>query len=486
MTISSVPPGGGGVGVAMPGAAAAGTALSTAQLALQRQGQLLAAASGGGTALMADGMEPDAALPPAFALPDAAVPLPPATGLPLPARAGVLELLSPQLRQWLQQVVPGSASTAGAATGTAGLPPGAAVGAGVGGWSSQPQLAAGTQAGGAVAQHTGPLLPPWPTQGVPPPVLAATERLLQAAWPAPVLMSGVASALGAALAFGRAAATSGPGSPAASKGKSGAGLLEGLAAPQPPVQDAVLEAAGTAPPRADGAAAGLRLLGMQPWPAPLWQALVAVADGEAEPLPPGAAPAGQAALPPLHAGWTQHAQLKTPDGLHSVLLTLRLPLAWVQQHAQALQRSGWLLPFSESPRISSAAGTGTANAGAGPLLVAPDKTLVSAGVWALVLQMADAPAVSALLWLELGPPRDWPSSYGGRDVFQPRSVSDPWLQQAQLLAAERPQRHPDPGGNAPPLCDTPGCPYQGQVACPQPFCPALAQVPATGPVPALG
>ena len=225
--------------------------------------------------------------------------------------------------------------------------------------------------------------------------------------------------------------------------------------------------------------AGWRLLGMQPWPTPLWQALVAVADGEAEPLPPGAAPAGQAALPPLHAGWTQHAQLKTPDGLHSVLLTLRLPLAWVQQYAQALQRSGWLPPVSDSARSN-------ANTGAGPLLAAPDKTLISAGVWALVLHIADAPPVSALLWLELGPPRDWPSGYGGRDVFQPRSVSDPWLQQAQLLAAERPQRHPDPGGNAPPLCDTPGCPYQGQVACPQPFCPALAQVPATGPVPALG
>lgn len=482
MTISSVPPGGGGVGVAMPGAAAAGTALSTAQLALQRQGQLLAGAAGGGAALTAE--SDAAALPPAFALPDAAVPLPPATGLPLPARAGVLELLSPQLRQWLQQVAPGSASTAGAATGTAGVPPGAAVGAGVGGWSSQPQLAAGTQAGGAVAQHTGPLLPPWPTQGVPPPVLAATERLLQAAWPAPVLASGVVSAAGAALASGRAAAASGP---AAGKGKSGAGLLEGLVAPQPPVQDAVLEAAGTAPPRADGAAAGLRLLGMQPWPAPLWQALVAVADGEAEPLPHGAAPAGQAALPPLHAGWTQHAQLKTPDGLHSVLLTLRLPLAWVQQHAQALQRSGWLPPLSESARSSATGtGTGTANAGAGPLLVAPDKTLVSAGVWALVLQMADTPPASALLWLELGPPRDWPSSYGGRDVFQPRSVSDPWLQQAQLLAAERPQRQRAPGGDAPLLCDTAGCPYQGQVACPQPFCPALVQVPAAGPVPALG
>lgn len=467
MSISSFPSGGGGVGAAMPGLAGAGSALSTAQLALQRQGQLLAVAPGGGAALTA---ESDAALPPAFALPDAAVPLPPATGLPLPARAGVLELLSPQLRQWLQQAAPGAGAGVGITTGAAGLPPGTAVGTGVGGWSSQAQLAAGTQAGAAVP-HTGPLLPPWPTQGVPPPVLAATERLLQAAWPAPVL--------GVALGSARAAAASGPAAPAASKGKDAVGWLDSLAASPLPMQDAVTGEAGAAPSRPEGAVAGWRLLGMQPWPAPLWQALVAVADGEAEPLPPGAAPAGQAALPPLHAGWTQHAQLKTPDGLHSVLLTLRLPLAWVQQYAQALQRSGWLPPASDSAR-------GNANTGAGPLLVAPDKTLVSAGVWALVLHIADAPPVSALLWLELGPPRDWPSSYGGRDVFQPRSVSDPWLQQAQLLAAERPQRHPDPGGNAPPLCDTPGCPYQGQVACPQPFCPALAQVPATGPVPALG
>jgi hypothetical protein len=200
----------------------------------------------------------------------------------------------------------------------------------------------------------------------------------------------------------------------------------------------------------------------------LWQALSLAAPTIPKPLLPLSAQAWSpaflaqwladsnasgAAQPPLFAWAAQQVQVQTPAGQHSLFMRLMLPFGRLAGEAPAA-----------SPSASS-------KGGGAAVLRWSDSPLLTAGALAWVLAPEDQDALSALLVLEWGPRRD--ALVYGKDPGLGRH--DPWLLHAQWLATGVKERPGSAAQNAP-LCDTPDCPYRGQAACPQPFCPATGAV----------
>lgn len=194
-------------------------------------------------------------------------------------------------------------------------------------------------------------------------------------------------------------------------------------------------------------AAPWKLMSVQAWPNELWQHLN-------HPTAEDPASAATPTVRGLQTWLVQQGLLQTPAGPQSLLASLSVPAAWLEQQ-QAAQASA---PPAPAPR----------------LLVLPDTaTTPRAGLYALLLETAEQERTSALLSLELGSAR--PSVLYGRDMFTPRS--DPWQQQAVLLASGMVPRTAARQGDGPPdLCRSPDCPYQGRAACPQPFCPDVLTI----------
>ncbi|MFC4788963.1 MULTISPECIES: hypothetical protein [Giesbergeria] len=213
-----------------------------------------------------------------------------------------------------------------------------------------------------------------------------------------------------------------------------------------------------------------RVLAAQHWPA----ALVPVVD----PQPPAKA---EPDLAPLQTWLVHQGVVQTREGPRGVSITLRVPTPWLRawEQAQATAQpshtgNGWL----GSPQPAPSAGTGTPR----PLqavFVGPSASLQS-GTLALALESPGMAGMrtSALMLLEFQPLLRSSASAQASTLYgrhsAPHLRQDPWLHMATIQASghvhheEEDMVHPSAA-----LCDTPGCPYQGETACVQPFCMAL-------------
>lgn len=237
-----------------------------------------------------------------------------------------------------------------------------------------------------------------------------------------------------------------------------------------------------------GAGAAHRVLAAQHWPA----ALVRVVD-------PESAADAEHGLEPLHTLLERQGLVQTPDGPRGVTVSLRVPLAWMRALAQAdaaKSGDGWVRTARATPAsapIASGSGNGNGNGNAGqrPLQVAfsgPSASLQS-GALALALE---SPAfaggrTSALMLLEFQPLLRSAASTQAQALYShhiaPHLRQDPWLQMTSLQVSGHLHHEEDaPHHASAALCDTPGCPYQGETACVQPFCMVLR---APAPVEAL-
>jgi hypothetical protein len=158
---------------------------------------------------------------------------------------------------------------------------------------------------------------------------------------------------------------------------------------------------------------------------------------------------------PLSTWATQHVQVHTPAGQHSLFMQLLLPAGRLTSHM--LHERTPTAPSPATPRAVSW----------------PESPLLSAGALAWLLAPEGEAVLSALLVLEWGPRRE--AVVYGKGALQ--NPQDPWLLQAQLLAMGVKEK-PHPPAEDTALCDTPDCPYRGQAVCPQPFCPATGAVAA--------
>ncbi|HEX5805805.1 MAG TPA: hypothetical protein VFY31_05660 [Macromonas sp.] len=196
-------------------------------------------------------------------------------------------------------------------------------------------------------------------------------------------------------------------------------------------------------------APGAKLLGAQPWPQTLVQHIVNAAAEHSANTP--------------HADEWQVWQIpasvvQTAAGRQTLQATLFLPSAGTAAQPSAETENPPAMAPPATPR----------------LLLLPEQTKPLASAWfALLLETDSGAPRNALLALEFGAPQA--ATLYGRDLFAPRS--DPWQQQAVLLASGWAQRvAARQGQDAGPTCQTPGCPYQGRAACPQPFCPDALRI----------
>lgn len=195
--------------------------------------------------------------------------------------------------------------------------------------------------------------------------------------------------------------------------------------------------------------AGAKLLGVLPWPPALVQQLIKAGTDSSD-----------KAQPTAWQTWPLPASvLQTAVGRQTLQATLMLP---TQGHLE--------------PNDPATAGpfNPTAMAATPRLLLMPQQTTPLASAWfALLLETEAGEHRNALLALELGAPQA--TTVYGRDLFTPRS--DPWQQQAMLLASgQLPRVAARQGENALPTCQTTDCPYHGRAACPQPFCPDALRI----------
>ena len=291
----------------------------------------------------------------------------------------------------------------------------------------------------------------------------------------PSITIGDAAARGSGGSAGRRAAPSTGGADRSSVTPGAAGLptaalrgagwpTAGVAAPVRQMLDALVrQLTATGPAQ--------RIVAAQPWPAglPEW-----LADD----------PAG---LPPLRTWLVGQGAVHTAEGSRAFSLALRVPAAWAESQAATRAPAA---PGNDA-RMAAAPGSGSSGGGAA---AAPQGGLTAAfagrpqaltsGLYALVLQSADAAAgrgspnaaTSALLSVDFAP---WLASQAATVYGRDPRLADPWLQMAALQAGgwRPPEGDDDPGRRAE-NCDAPGCPYAGRAACLQPFCLAMRVAPA--------
>lgn len=225
-----------------------------------------------------------------------------------------------------------------------------------------------------------------------------------------------------------------------------------------------------------------RVLAAQHWPA----ALVPVVD----PQPPAQ---GEPDLAPLQTWLVHQGIVQTREGPRGVSVTLRVPVPWLRAWAQAQAAAmpsrpgdGWIgsnpLP---TPEASAAAAQRPLQA----LFAGPSASLQS-GTVALALESPGMTGMrtSALLLLEFQPLLRSSASTQANALYGHHASAlhlrqDPWLQMATLQASGHVRHEEEDMVHASAaLCDTPGCPYQGETACVQPFCMVLR---ALAPIDAL-
>lgn len=189
-----------------------------------------------------------------------------------------------------------------------------------------------------------------------------------------------------------------------------------------------------------------RVLSVQAWPAALVRQLDESPDPQSD--------AQDSALPALQTWLVRQGSMQTADGARPFTLALKVPVPWLEQQP--------------TPATAPAQG------GALSLAFAGRPQALQVGAFALVLQSTETAArTSALLVMEFAPLAQ--AAVYGRDMLQARQ--DPWLQMAVLQASGHLPRDEDLARDQEVgLCQTPGCPYTGRAACPQPFCLALRVV----------
>lgn len=220
--------------------------------------------------------------------------------------------------------------------------------------------------------------------------------------------------------------------------------------------------------QATAPAVALRVLAAQHWPA----TLIRVVD-------PESATDAEHGLEPLHPWIEGQGVVQTPDGPRGVSISLRVSLAWLRALAQAetaKSGEGWvaaarttLAPTASNtvPRPLQAAFLGPAAS-------------LQSGTLALALESPALPGVrtSALLLLEFQPLLRSAAGTQAQALYghpiAPHLRQDPWLQMTSLQVSGHVRHEEEEAIHAnAALCDTPGCPYQGETACVQPFCMVL-------------
>ncbi|MBX9937276.1 MAG: hypothetical protein K2Y10_11875 [Burkholderiaceae bacterium] len=224
-----------------------------------------------------------------------------------------------------------------------------------------------------------------------------------------------------------------------------------------------------------------RVLAAQHWPA----ALVPVVD----PQPPAQ---GEPDLAPLQTWLVHQGIVQTREGPRGVSVTLRVPVpwlrAWEQAQASAMPSppgNDWIGNPLPAPEASAAAAQRPLQA----LFAGPSANLQS-GTVALALESPGMTSMrtSALLLLEFQPLLRSSASTQANALYGHHATAlhlrqDPWLQMAMLQASGHVRHEEEDMVHASAaLCDTPGCPYQGETACVQPFCMVLR---ALAPIDAL-
>lgn len=218
-----------------------------------------------------------------------------------------------------------------------------------------------------------------------------------------------------------------------------------------------------------------RVVAVQHWPSTLVPA-----------VDPPAADAATEHLPALQTWLVRQGVVQTPDGPRGFTATLRVPVpwlqAWEQAHAAGTPTTGSWERWLQAPQASPAAARPQAPAPARPLqahFAGPSASLES-GTLALALESPAMTGVrtSALMLLEFQPLLRSAASAQASNHYryhvEPHLRQDPWLHMATVQASGHvPHEEEEQVHASTALCDTPGCPYQGETACVQPFCMAL-------------
>lgn len=250
-----------------------------------------------------------------------------------------------------------------------------------------------------------------------------------------------------------------PSWPTAASSKSAAAGLPAwpVTAPDEATQTLIVALLQAAPPKGFAPAS---VRSMQPWPPALVQHLLNASTEQ----PTAATP---------NSGWQTWpfpaSVLQTAVGRQTLQATLVLPDA-VSSAPNAPTDSAEQspMPAADAAALPGPGHISTAQQTAPRLLLMPQQTSPLTSAWyALLLETDAGEHQSALLALEFGTLQT--ATLYGRDLFTPRT--DPWLQQAVLLASGHVPRVARQTGGTNATCQTADCPYQGRAACPQPFCP---------------
>lgn len=222
-----------------------------------------------------------------------------------------------------------------------------------------------------------------------------------------------------------------------------------------------------------------RVLAAQHWPA----ALVPVVD-------PQSPATSDTDLVPLQTWLVHQGVVQTREGPRGVSITLRVPAPWLRALEQTQTTTtgplrpgnGWIANPPPAPAAPAAVPRPLQAVFAGP------SAGLQSGVVALALESPAMAGVrtSALMLLEFQPLLRSSASTQASVLYGRQALhlhQDPWLQMATLQASGQVRHEEEDLVHASAaLCDTPGCPYQGETACIQPFCMVLR---ALAPVDAL-
>lgn len=260
------------------------------------------------------------------------------------------------------------------------------------------------------------------------------------------------------------AATALPSWPTAASSKSAPAGLPAwpVTAPDEATQTLIETLLQAAPPKGFAPAS---VRSMQPWPPALVQHLLNANTEQ----PTAATPSSGWQTWPFPA-----SVLQTAVGRQTLQATLVLPGAVsLASNAPTDNVEQSTMSAAETAARPGLGHIGAAQPSAPRLLLMPQQTSPLTSAWyALLLETDAGEQQSALLALEFGAPQT--ATLYGRDLFTPRT--DPWLQQAVLLASGHVPRVARQTGEKNTTCQTADCPYQGRAACPQPFCPDALRI----------
>ena len=179
------------------------------------------------------------------------------------------------------------------------------------------------------------------------------------------------------------------------------------------------------------------------------------------------------ATQPLQLWASQQLRVQTPAGQQHLSMQLWVGGEPAGGQTEATQPSAVPQPSTSATTTPASLANQATPAGPTGAMRWPASPWPEAGALAGVLKSEGGAVLNALLVLEWGPRRE--QLVYGKDLLQTRP--DPWLLHGQWLVQGVKERQPPSAADEAP-CDTPGCPYRGLAACPQPFCPATGAVAA--------